>query len=883
MEIQTLICNHLCEPLGVETPFPKLSWTLASGSGTGAQTAYQVLAASHPDILARAQGDLWDSGKVVSDQSLHVAYAGASLLSRQVVFWKVRVWDESDRASAWSAVGHFEMGLLQESDWKAQWVASPAGGTDLGLAVAAPYLRKSLLLTQPVTEARLYWSGLGFCEVSINGQKVGDAALAPGFTRYDQSVLYQTADITAHLRLGENVFGALLGNGWYNGFAQDAWDFRQAAWRDQPKLLLQAHISLADGTSLVLGTGCDWKAADSPIRFDGLRNGEWYDACHERPGWDCPGYDDREWTPVRVARPPGGRMRSEQMPPMRVTQILHPIAVVRTARGSWIVDVGQNIAGFARIRVREPRATTVTLRYAESLDEQGELDTKAIAELVTSGEFQTDRYVAKGEGEEVWAPRFVYHGFRYVEIDGLSHAPTSDSVQACVMHTDLPVRGEFTCSSDLLNRIQQAARWSTLTNYHSIPTDCPHREKNGWTGDASLSSEQVLLNFDPVAAYRKWMQDFLDIQRPSGQLPGIVPTGGWGFNWGSGPAWDSALFLIPWHVYLYTGDSDLLRTMLPAMERYLQFALTMMCDGIADFGLGDWCPPTGGPSGHACPTAVTDTAWVYVMARVLAKACERCMEPASASRYHGIADTIRRAFRTRFVDGETGRVEGDCQTATATALYQGLLEPSEVPRFLDTLLRQLKDRGEHLDTGILGAKYVMHTLAEHDLGEVGYRVASQTTFPSWGHWIAQGATTLWEMWDGGGSHNHHMFSDISAWFYQALAGIWPDEDDPGFHHIRFRPQVVAGLHYVRAHHDALYGRVSCEWRKRGDTLVLHVTVPVNCRATLFWPGAYGKDIRPLPHPDAAAHWQEAELPSEAGTATVFRLRSGAYGFTGERM
>ncbi|MCY0870250.1 MAG: family 78 glycoside hydrolase catalytic domain, partial [Firmicutes bacterium] len=434
MEIRALICNHLHEPLGLDTCVPKLSWTLASERSASAQTAYQVLAASGLDILERGQGDLWDSGKVVSGQSLHVAYEGAPLVSRQIVFWKVRVWDESDRASSWSSASCFEMGMLQESDWCAKWIGSPAGGTDLGHPVAAPYLRKSMQLPQPVTRARLYWSGLGFCEVTLNGQKVGDAALAPGFTRYDQSVLYQTADITSFLRVGENVFGALLGNGWYNSFAEDAWDFRQAAWRDQPKLRLQAHIELADGTNVVVCSGRDWATADSPVRFDGLRNGEWYDARCERPGWNCPGYDDQEWQPVRLARPPGGCMRSEQMPSIQVTKVLQAAAITPTARGGVLVDFGQNMSGWARIRVCAARGTTVTLRYGESLDEHGDLDTAALSEHVKSGEFQTDRYIAKGTGEEIWSPRFVYHGFRYVVVDGLAQAPTDDWIQACVVH-----------------------------------------------------------------------------------------------------------------------------------------------------------------------------------------------------------------------------------------------------------------------------------------------------------------------------------------------------------------------------------------------------------------------------------------------------------------
>lgn len=873
MKVSNLICNTQCTPLGVETLRPQLSWALQADDRNAAQSGYQILAASSRDALAQDIGDLWDTGKVRSAQSLHIGYEGSTLESRQAVYWKVRVWDGGDRPSAWSEPEKFEMGILSDEEWVGQWIGSPDGRTEVGRSVPAPYFRKAIQVPSAVVRARLYWSGLGFSEVSVNGQRVGDAVLAPGFTRYDETVLYQTADIGPLLTVGDNVIGVLLGNGWYNSFTQEVWDFRQAAWRDQPKLLLEAHITLVDGTEMVIATGPDWTTASSPILFDGLRNGEFYDARRERVGWDRPGSEGEDWQPAKIVRSPGGRLRSEQMPPIMVTQTLPAVSMHPGEAGSWIFDVGQNLSGWARIELQEPEGTEVTLRYAEDLDAQGRLDTSHIDIFVKSGAFQTDQYIAKGEGQEVWEPRFVYHGFRYVEVRGLSHPPTLGTVKARVVHTALESRGEFQCSNALLNQIQQAARWSTLTNYHSIPTDCPHREKNGWTGDAALSAEQVLLNFNPTTAYFKWMQDLRDVQRPSGQIPGIVPTGGWGYNWGSGPAWDSALFLIPWYVYLYEGNTLLLEQMYPAMAAYLRYAESMANHYLVDFGLGDWCPPTGGPAGHACPTAVTDTAYFYVMADVMAKTARVLGRRDDEGRYEALAEAIRNAFRQAFLDSASGRVVGDCQTSQACVLYQKLVNSDETERVLARLVEHVESKDRHLDAGILGAKYVMHSLTELGLVDLTYAMATQTTFPSWGHWLEQGATTLWEQWDGEGSHNHHMFSDISAWFYQGLAGIQADPGKPGYQHILLRPQPVPGLEWVRAWHESLYGRIECNWRTEGQRFTAEVRVPVNCQATLTLPRGYTEGLQ-----EGGAEPVGITVQEEGDQITV-AMGSGDYRFT----
>jgi alpha-L-rhamnosidase len=745
------------------------------------------------------------------------------------------------------------MGLLHPADWQAGWIAPRrVDGGETGVP-PAPLLRRRLTLDKPVASARVYVSGLGYYELSINGRKVGDEVLAPAFTRYDHAAMYQTHDVTAHLQSrggGENVLGVVLGNGWYNASTEVVWDFQHAPWRDQPKLLLQLHIRFTDGTETVIITDPQWRCSTGPTTFDALRNGQHYDARLEKPGWDRPDYDDSEWMAAKLVPGPGGILRSQQMTPIRVTATLKPVALQQVRSGVWVFDIGQNLSGWAQLSVSGAAGTIITLKYAEKTKEDGDIDQSNIDGFIKSGECQTDRYTLKGDGAELWEPQFTYHGFQYVQMTGFAGGaggagtPTLDSLRARVVHTAFEPAGAFECSNELLNKIQRAARWSTVSNYHGIPTDCPHREKNGWTGDASLSAEQVLFNFDAATAYRKWMADFRDMQRPSGQLPGIVPTGGWSFNWGSGPAWDSAAILIPWYLYLYRGDVAGLEEHYDCMRRYVDYVGTMATGHIVDFGLGDWCPPdmSKGPGGHACPTALTDTAYYFVDATILAQAAALLGKMEDAERYQRLAAEIRAAFRGRFpiASGDFG--END-QTSLACVLYQGLVDPDEQARVLAALVAAVEKKDRHIDCGILGTKYVMQALTDGDRADLAYSIATQTTFPSWGHWIAQGATTLWETWDGSSSRNHHMFSDVSAWFYKALAGINPDPTAPGFKNVIIRPNPVGDLRWVKAWHRGPFGMIECNWTREGAQFALDLTIPANSTALVLLPTRDPETIR----------------------------------------
>jgi alpha-L-rhamnosidase len=870
MRATQLRCEYLGEPLGVDSLRPILGWELEAKGRGQIQTAYQILVASSPRLLVQDKGDLWNSKRVKSSQSVQVPYDGRPLASFQRCHWKVRVWDGAGKASAWSAPSFWEMGVLDKRDWQAQWIANDMVTLPWMVETpVAPLLRKVFTVAQPIQSARVYICGLGYYELSINGRKIGDRVLDPGLTKFDQRVLYATYDVTPDLTAGVNAIGVTLGNGMYNNLPDMDGCFRF----DRPKLLLQLRLVLADGTVQTVVSDAAWQSSTGPIVFNAVRNGEVYDARLEKPGWDQPDYDAQGWTPTQLIPAPGGTLVSSMLPPIRVTQTIRPVEVKEVKPGVFVFDMGQAFSGWCQLTVTGPAGTKVQWKCGERLAPDGQIETTRIAVLVKHGEFQTDSYILKGQGTEVWEPRFTYHAFRYVQMTGFPGRPTLDNLRGRVAHTDLPVRGEFACSNPLLNKIHDLVRWSTVSNYHSVPTDCPHREKNGWTGDALVSADQFLYNYDMTAALKKWMRDIHDAQRPSGQLPGIIPTSGWGYNWGSGPAWDSAYIHFPWLLYQYAGDTSVLAEQYEGMQRYMEFAASMATAHILSFGLGDWCPPRGAEA-YRTPVAVTSTAYYFSDARIMAETAALLGKKSDAKKYRRLAGDIKTAFRAKFYNPDTGTITGGEQTGLACALYFGLIEPAEAGRVFAALVAEIEGTKRHLDCGILGAKYIMNVLTDYDRNDLAYAIATQTDFPSWGHWIAQGATTLWENWNGADSRLHHMFSDVGAWFYKALAGLRPDPANPGFQSFILKPQPVSDLTWVKASHLSPHGLIRSEWQIHDGRFIWDITVPVNTTATVYVPTTNAAGITEGGKPmakSASLKFQKAE-----GGRAVLTAGSGAY-------
>ncbi len=872
VQVEQLRCEYLENPLGIDASQPRLSWELTSAQRAQRQAAWQILVATSRERLAPGVADLWDSGRVASGETAQIRYAGKALVSRQRCYWRVRVWDQDDRLAE-SAPAFWEMGLLQPGDWQAQWIART---TDTN-SQPAPLLRRAFSVDRPVKQARVYICGLGYHELYVNGQKAGDHLLDPGYTRYDRRALYVTHDVTSLLKRGANALGVILGNGWFNCHTMAVWDFHKAPWRAAPKLLLQLRVDYADGGSQTLVSDGSWKCSTGPIVFDSIYGGETYDARLEKPGWAVAGYDDSAWEAVKQVEAPKGRLTAQVMPPIKAHETLKPVKLTEPKPGVFVFDIGQNLAGMAELTVAGPAGARVQMRYGERLNPDGTLDTRDIEQHVKKlgkdQPHQTDTYILKGGGrKEVYASRFTYHGFQYVEMTGFPGRPALDNLRARFIHTAVPKAGEFACSDPMLNRVQRAALWAFLSNLQGIPTDCPHREKNGWTGDAHLACEQAQFNFFPAPAHQKWIDDLGDEQKPTGQLPGIVPTSGWGYSWGNGPAWDSAFLLIPYCQYVYYGDTENFRRHYEGMKRYVDYLGGRAKDHIVSIGLNDWAPWK-----TKTDAAITDTAYYYVDTKIVALVAELLGHKDDARKYGELAARIKTAFNARFFKPETGLYDNGSQTALSCALYQGLVEPEHKARVLANLVTAVEQANNHIDTGILGAKYLLNALLENGRADVAWRMVSQKDQPGWGWWIGQGATTLWEQWNGSESRNHIMFGDVSAWFYKALAGIVPDPQAPGFRHFFVKPHVLGDLASARAEYRSIRGRILSDWKVVNGEFQLRLEIPANASATVSLPvapGALREDGRP------AAEAKGCGAFRSEGGRTVFEAGSGVYRFSG---
>ena len=865
-----LRCEHAVDPLGIDHAQPRLGWKLSSTLRGERQSAWQVQVASSVMLLGEQRADLWDSGRVAAGDQL-VAYAGAALRSRQQSHWRVRTWDGQGQAGPWSASARWEMGLLASHDWLGQWIGRRAAAAP----APAPLLRRDFTVDGAITRARAFVCGLGYHELRLNGRALDDRLLDPGYTRFDRRALYVVHDVTALLRPGENALGVMLGTGWYGVHTKAVWAFHEAPWIGAPRLLMQLHLEYADGRAEVIVSDARWRTADGPIRYDSIYGGESYDARCEIPGWDEPGFDDAAWQPAMTLPAPGGLITAQHAPPIRPKRLLQPRAITQPQPGVHVIDFGQAFAGHVRIALDAPAGTAVEIRYGEMLNPAGMLDTAAIDEHMTRKDpafrFQTDRYISAGRGRETWEARFTYHGLRWVEIRGWPGAPALADLVGVEHHTDVEPIGAFSCSNPLLDAIRTATDWAYLSNWQSIPTDCPQREKNGWTGDAHLACDQGLFTYRAGLAYEKWLDDLMDEQRQSGELPGIVPTGGWGYAWGNGPAWDSAYHLIAWKLYEHLGDVRPLSRHYDRLARYVDYLGTRAVDHIVAIGLGDWCT-----SKTETPVEVTSTAYYYIDALIVARAARLLGKDDDARTYGELALRIRQAFIARFRQPDGMWATGS-QCAIACALHFGLLEDADRAPSLRALVAAIDRADGHLDCGILGASYVLRALHEGGRDDVAYRIATQETFPSWGLWLRQGATTLWENWNGTGSRNHIMFGDILAWMFRALGGIEPVTEHPGFARVIVKPPLIDGLTHATARHDSIRGAYVVAWRRSGASMTIELTVPPNGEALVHAPQADPAQVR-----EGSGPAREASGVAFSGVVdgrAVFRVAAGTYAFS----
>jgi alpha-L-rhamnosidase len=880
-----LKCEYKVNPIGIDVLQPRLSWQFDAAERGVAQTAYQIRVAQTVEGL---QGSpLWDSGRVDSDASHLIAYAGPSLQSGRRYHWQVRAWTGSDAPTAWSATAFWEMGLLNPEEWKAQWIQADLR-EDPEKSNPAAMLRKEFELPGTVQSARAYVSALGLYEMELNGRRVGDEALTPGWTAYDSRIQYQTYDVTSHLRQGRNVVGVTLGDGWYRGNL--GFQKQRNTYGDKTALLLQIHVVDSSGRTSAIASDGSWKSATGPILESDIYNGETYDARLERPGWSSPGFNDRDWKSVRILDHSKEVLVAPAGPPVRKIEEIRPVKVLRTPAGDTVLDMGQNMVGWIRLNVQGPSGTRVTLRHAEVLDKQGNLYTE---NLRAAG--QTNTYILRGGGPEVFEPRFTFQGFRYVAVQGYPGEVKRENFTGVVVHSDITPTGAFECSNPMLNQLQHNIRWGQKGNFVDVPTDCPQRdERLGWTGDAQVFARTAAFNHDVAAFYAKWLKDLAADQKASGAVPHVLPNV---LNRkdpaasSASAGWADAAVIVPWTVYLAYGDMRILEQQYPSMKAWVDYMANKAGSSYywnSDFTYGDWLAFATTRSDYPGATTDKDLICQAYFARstdLLQRTAALLGRQDDAARYAELLGKIRKVFVEEFVTAK-GRLASNTQTAYALALGFDLL-PENMRAIAAKRLAEDVRRFKHLTTGFLGTPLLCQVLADHGYWDEAFLLLNRKEYPSWLYPVTQGATTIWERWDGQkpdgtfqdkgmNSFNHYAYGAIGEWLYKAVAGIELDPQQPGYKHILLQPHPGGGLENAKAALETPYGRTVSDWSIRSGKFSLAVEVPPNSTATVRLPGASQNDVREGGRPLAVG--SGVTRISAEGGAVLLEIGSGKYVF-----
>lgn len=873
MKITHLRTELLQNPLGIASLPPRLSWQMQSTRRGARQMAYQIISSVSPLGAMSKDVKNWDSGKIESFQSVYIPYGGP-LCSRARVEWRVRVWDETGAVTE-SSPAFFEMGLLDPTDWQAKWIANPLRGGPR-TSSPCPSFRREFLIEKDPACARLYITALGLYEAALNGQRVGRDVFTPGWTDYRQRVRYQTYDVTSLLVSGPNTLQVILGDGWYCGHL--AWLGRQQ-YGERPQLLTQMEITFADGSRQTIVSDETWQTAVGPILESDLLMGEAYDARLESPSpaeqspqdksktatkaGEEAGSKSANWSPVLLCHPaPAPRLEPQNSPPIRAEMELAPIAepcaVSAWPEDEWLFDFGQNLVGRVRLKVKGRRGTTLILRFGE-VTENGRLYT---ANLRTAR--QTDYYTLRGDPDgEIWESRFTFHGFRYVQVKGLTERPPRNLLTAIVLHSDLPETLHFECSEPLLNQLHHNIQWGWKSNSLDVPTDCPQRdERLGWTGDAQVFARTACYLTDSAAFFAKWIQDMADSQLPSGAIPSVAPVVSTLDQSDGGPAWSDAFIIVPWTVWQHYGDLALLEKHYPAMCRYLEY-LVSRSPGLIRFipderdlpnpqqswqvgGYGDWLAQDGSTDKRGfTPRDLLGTAFLAHDARLMSQMAATLGKQQDSRRFAQLFEDIRAAFTERFIT-PGGLLIGQQQTGYILALHFGLVPDQLRPAFIAALVRDIKAREMHMSTGFVGTPYICQVLTDAGRLDLAYALLLQKTFPSWLYSVLHGATTIWERWDGWteekgfqnpemNSFNHYAYGAVGAWMYETIGGIRPHPEHPGFQHFILNPQPGGGLTYARAEYHSPCGKIISAWKIERGEFIWNFTIPPNTTADVFMP------------------------------------------------
>jgi alpha-L-rhamnosidase len=874
-------------PVGIDARKPRLSWLLQSSARGVVQSAYQIRVA--PTLVALRSGInlAWDTGRVGSDESTQRPYDGQALRSGHRYHWQVRVWDGAGRVSAWSEPAWWEMGLLDAADWKASWI-EPGISEDPKTSGPAAMLRREFKLGGAIASARAYVTSHGLYEMQLNGQRVGDQLFTPGWTSYNNRLQYQTYDVTSLLKAGDNAVGVQLGNGWYRGFL--AWQDRRNIYGDRLALLCQIRVTYKDGREEIVGTDATWKASTGPILMSEIYHGETYDARLEKPGWASAGFADGQWSAIKVVDGRKDDLIAPAGPPVRRIEEVRAVKILKTPAGDTVVDLGQNMVGWVRLKVQGPAGTTVTLRHAEVLDKDGNFYTANLRAAKA-----TTQYTLKGGGPETFEPHFTFFGFRYVAVAGYPGEVTPDSVTGIVVHSDMARTSEFETSKPLVNQLQHNIIWGQKGNFLDVPTDCPQRdERLGWTGDAQAFSPTAAFNMDVAGFFTKWLRDVAADQFPDGSVPHVVPNvlpDSETNHQGGAAGWADVAVIIPWNMYLAYGDKRLLETQYDSMSKWVEYERKRAGDSYiwaGDPHFGDWLAFASNASDYPGATTGKDliaTAFFAHSTDLLQRAALVLGKKDDAARLGEQVGKIKTAFRHEFVT-DTGRVGEDTQTAYVLALQFDLLPDDLRPVAARRLADEVRKR-KHLTTGFLGTPYLCHVLTRYGYLDEAYMLLNREEYPSWLYPVKQGATTIWERWDGQkpdgsfqdagmNSFNHYAYGAIGEWMYRVMAGIQIDEAAPGYRHVLIQPRPGGGFTSVKASHETPYGKVASAWTLKDGSFELSIQVPPNTKATVRMPKASLAAV--TESGKALAAGNGVGSPRQDGDAVTVDVGSGQYRF-----
>lgn len=958
-----LRCEYHEDPLGIDITQPRLSWLPQSDARSWKQSAYQILCASNEASLAEDRGDLWDSGKVGSDDANHIEYIGKPLASGQQVFWKVRVWDQNDQPSPWSQTAIWSMGLLNETDWQAQWIGhdnpgkiTPTREAELGgkghkitilkalygikgnpkkqidikeklqahvdagnlslkvtndfagkdpayeekkvleaqwlvddwktgtvidenaicdLTIGrpkqylpAPYLRKEFKVSPGVKRAVVYATAQGIYELSLNGQRVGNDVFMPGWTDYRKRIYYSAYDVTDLLKEGPNAIGAILSDGWFRGNISCV---GQNKYGNKLRLKAQLHIDYEDGSSETITTDPSWKAAYGPIIESDMQAGEVYDARREMPGWSAPGFDQSKWFSVVTGSSIKPLLQAYPGVPVRAVKELPAIKVTEPKPGTYVFDLGQNFSGWARLKVNGQAGDKVKMIFAEMLKDDGTAYTINLRSARA-----VDTYILKGGGQEVWEPRFTFHGYRYVQVSGLREKPNANAITGVVLYSDSPEASSFECSNPMVNKIYQNIIWGQRSNYLEVPTDCPQRdERLGWTGDTQVFIRTGTYNQDVSEFFTKWMIDLMDTQNHQGLFGNQAPV----FHGHGAAAWACAGIICPWTIYKVYGDTRMIGQHYDAMVRYMDACAKDGLGGRKAHTWGDWLAPSGRP-----PTALISAAYHAYTTSLMAEMALALGKIDDATKYNKQFQDIRAHFQKTFVKAD-GKIESDLQTAYCMALYFDLLKDEQRELAEAHLIARIKKDNYHLSSGFLGIPILLPTLTEMGRSDLAYRIIQNTTFPSWGYSIEQGATTIWERWNsyskdkGFGdvkmnSFNHYSLGAVGEWMFRSMLGI--ETDGAGFKAITMQPELGEGITWVKGHYDSINGRIGSDWKVEGDQFHWNITVPANTTATVYLPALDAASVTESGKP--ASELEGVKFLRVEDERAVYEVSAGSYSF-----